>query len=210
MIRMGWMTAAAVGALMGAMTLSGCQKKSETQTPAEAAGQAQTQAQATTAAPEAAAPAARPLRKPGLWRMTMTSQGMHQESQLCVDKAVDEKLGLSGQRPGANPCHENKMTPRPGGGFDIESVCDLGEAGTMTSKGTVTGDFNADYKVDMTTTTKGAAAPQMNGTRSMTMEARWMGPCPAGMQPGDMTVAGMKMNLMRGGMGPGMGPKPGS
>jgi hypothetical protein len=92
------------------------------------------------------------------------------------------------------------MTPRAGGGYDIESVCDLGEAGTMTSKGTVTGDFDADYTVRMTITTKGAAAPQMNGVRTMSMEARWMGPCPAGMQPGDMTVAGMKMNLMRGGM----------
>jgi hypothetical protein len=103
MRRIGWMTMG-----LAALALAGCQKK--TQTPTEAAGQAQAQAaqaqaqaQTATAAPAAAAPAARPLRKAGLWRMTMSSQGIRQQSELCVDKAVDERLGLSGQRRAQAP-----------------------------------------------------------------------------------------------------------
>jgi hypothetical protein len=183
-----WLAAAA------ALTLGACQKKTQTHTPAEAAGQAQSQAAAGAGTSSAAAPAARPLRRPGLWRMTMSSSGMNQQSELCVDQAVDETLGVSGQRPGTGPSRENRKTPRAGGGYEIESVCDLGDAGTVTTRGTASGDFDSDYKMQMESTTKGARSPQMNGTRRMTLEARWMGPCPAGMAPGDMTVAGMKTN----------------
>jgi hypothetical protein len=38
----------------------------------------------------------------------------------------------------------------------------------------------------------------MNGTHDMTLEASWQGPCPAGMQPGDMLLpGGMKNNMLK-------------
>ncbi|WP_297697244.1 DUF3617 family protein [Phenylobacterium sp.] len=189
MKRLGWMAAAGLSAL----ALAGCQKKTTT-TAETTTAQAIGPGAAAPAAP--AAPAAAPRRKAGLWQMSMSSEGVRQASTICVDADTDAKLGLAGQKPGANPCHENKITPRPGGGYDMESVCDLGDAGKMTTHGTLTGDLNGSYKVAMETTTTGSAAPQMNGTRKIEMDAVWKGPCPAGMKPGDMQVAGMKMNLL--------------
>ena len=186
MARLGWMAAAGLSAL----ALAGCQKTTEgAKAPAANAPPAASQAAAN-------APAAAPRRKPGLWQMSMSSEGVRQASAICVDADTDAKLGLAGQKPGANPCRENRITPRPGGGYDMESVCDLGEAGKMTAHGTLTGDLNAGYKVEMQSTTTGAAAPQMNGVRRIEMDAVWKGPCPAGVKPGDMQVAGMKMNLL--------------
>jgi hypothetical protein len=73
----------------------------------------------------------------------------------------------------------------------------MGSAGTITSTGTMTGDFSSKYVVNAKSVTTGAGAPQMNGEREMTMEAVWLGHCPADFKPGDMEVAqGVKFNIL--------------
>ena len=42
----------------------------------------------------------------------------------------------------------------------------------------------------MTEVTAGSSMPQANGTRKMSMDGVWKGPCPAGMAPGDMELPG--------------------
>ena len=175
--RMGWMAAGTAAAL----ALTACQKKAET-----------AQAPAAKPAPPAAKP---PNRKPGLWEQRVQLGQVAQLSQVCIDAASDRKLGWAGQQPSDTPCEAAKVTPTPGG-WTFTSTCRMGEAGLVTSRGTANGDFGSSYKVDVVTTTSGAAAPEMNGTRRFSMEAEWKGPCPAGMKPGDMTVNGMKMNLL--------------
>lgn len=157
---------------------------------------------ASVSAPSTPASAPHPQRKPGLWSMTVRSDRTTQTSRICVDTASDKTLGIAGQPPGASPCRENRVTPRPGGGYDLATVCDLGDAGRVTTRGTITGDLTSRYQVEMQSTTRGAAAPQMNGARRVSIAARWQGPCPPSLQPGDIEVAGTRMNLLRG-RGPG-------
>ncbi|MDE2485868.1 MAG: hypothetical protein KGO51_00575 [Alphaproteobacteria bacterium] len=185
---------AAIGAV-ALLALAGCQKKTNeqaaanAQAPAPAAGTAQGRAQ-TAAAPS------EPLklsRRPGLWEMKMTTEGMTQASRVCVDAATDAKLGITGVHKGPNPCSEQKMT-KTASGYQIDTVCNLGDAGVLTNHAVMTGDPGSHYTVEMTTTTKGARAAQVNGTRKAVMEATWKGACPADMKPGDVEVGGVKFN----------------
>ena len=57
----------------------------------------------------------------------------------------------------------------------------------------VTGSFDSAYT--MTVTSQSEAAPNYNMT--MTMAAKWLGPCAADQKPGDMIMGnGLKMNIL--------------
>jgi hypothetical protein len=176
--------------------LAACNKKSEeTAAPSAEAPAAQAPAAATTTAP-----AMPPKRKPGLWEQTMSMSGMTQTSQFCVDAAVEERLGWWSQQATKDMCTQNAFTPGPGGSWSFTSECDMGSGGKTVTKGVASGDFGSAYRLDMTSTTTGAGAPQMNGEHKMAMDAAWKGPCPADMKPGDMKLlpGGMKVNLLEG------------
>jgi hypothetical protein len=179
-------------AAAGLVALAGCQKK-----PA----QAPNPPAAPSAPPAAAAsapPAAIGVRKPGLWEQKITSHGKTQVSRLCLDKAVAERFTWWGQHASQSACRQNTVSPRPGGGWEFSSTCDMGDGGQTSTKGSVTGDFATAYKLTAQSTVTGARAPQMNGTHEMSLEATWQGPCPAGMQPGDMLLpGGMKINMLK-------------
>lgn len=153
------------------------------------------------AAPAASAPltpAALPQRAPGLWEQKVSSEGRTQVSRICLDKAVEQRFSVWGQHAGAGACGHPRITPRVTGGWDFASSCDMGQNGKTETHGQVTGDFARSYKVSAESTISGAHAALMNGTHAMTLEASWQGPCPAGMQPGDMLLpGGMKINMMQ-------------
>jgi len=178
--------------------VAGCNRKSEqAAAPSGESPTAQAPAVAT-----ATAPATPPKRKPGLWEQTMAMSGMTQTSQFCVDAAVEQKLGWWSQQATKEMCTQTGFAPGAGGTWTFSSTCDMGSGGKTASKGVASGDFSSAYKLDMTSVTTGASAPQMNGEHKMTMQAAWKGPCPADMRPGDMKLSnGMKMNLMDGTMG---------
>lgn len=181
MKRARWIAAAGFAAL----ALAGCQKKEN---------QAKPPAQAPAAA-AASGPAATPTRKAGLWELTMREGGVAQTQRLCLDARTDSRLGLTGQQRGPKPCRE-QATTRTATGYEVRSVCDVGEMGTVTSRAVLTGDPGSRYKVEIASKTTGAKAPEVNGTHNFTMEAAWIGPCPAGMKPGDMEVAGQRFNTI--------------
>jgi hypothetical protein len=134
-----------------------------------------------------------PVRRPGLWAQTTQFGGVTQTSRICLDAAMDAKMGLQA-KPADTPCAQAAVTPVAGGGWAFSSTCGMGEAGTMVSHGVASGDLTAHYRVDVETTTTGSAAPQMNGTRKFSIDARWLGPCPADMKPGDVMLAnGMRI-----------------
>lgn len=145
-----------------------------------------------------ATPAALPERAPGLWEQKVTTRGMTQVSQVCIDHAVEQRFSVWGQQAGKDACSQTRMTPRLAGGWEFASTCDMGEGGKTATKGEVTGDFAKSYKVSAQSSISGARAPEMNGTHEMTLEANRRGPCPAGMEPGDMLLpGGMKINMMK-------------
>ena len=59
---------------------------------------------------------------------------------------------------------------------------------TMSTKGSVTGDFSSSYKTVMTSKMTGANVPSMMQTeRTSTAEAKYLGACPADMKPGTVS-----------------------
>lgn len=149
-------------------------------------------------APSAVRPASLPDRAPGLWVQTVSSEGVTQTSQLCLDAAVAERFTVWGQNVGREGCAPAKVVPRADGGYDFAATCDLGENGRSATEGSVTGDLAKAYKVSARHTVTGAKARQMNGRHAMTLEAAWKGPCPAGMVPGDVRLpGGVTLNMLK-------------
>ncbi len=175
MRHVAWLSVSAVGLL----ALAACSKKADT--PA-ATGEAKP---AAAAMPSMTTP---PSRKPGLWSQTMSSADMNQTMKVCLDADTDAKMSVWGQAMGKDMCSKNSFSRTPGG-WSFESVCAMGEAGTVTSKGVVTGDFNSAYTVKISSTTTGSSMPQANGAHEMSLNANWEGACPAGMKGGDVRIS---------------------
>lgn len=131
-----------------------------------------------------------PTRKAGLWEMKMTASGGHStQMQQCVDAKTDRAMQ---ERTGTGPhgdCSKRDVQTS-GTTTTIDSVCTMAGK-SLTSHVVITGSFDSDYT--MTITSQGEAVPS---GRTMTMTAKWLGPCAADQRPGDMIMAnGMKMNL---------------
>ncbi len=138
-----------------------------------------------------------PKRKPGLWEQRVSNGDFVQVTRVCLDEATDAKLSWWGSQASKGMCEKNLASARTDGGWQFSSICDMGTGGKTTTSGVATGDFNSHYQIAAESSTAGAAAPQMNGTRKMTIDAAWQGPCPADMKGGDMTLPnGMKFNLL--------------
>jgi hypothetical protein len=136
-----------------------------------------------------------PRLRAGLWRMSLAdTPGGLGETRICMDETVQEQISVLAGPPSPG-CDTGSFTPRPGGGYNVRTVCDRGEAGTTVSQGVVTGDLETTYRTEMTVTTTGAASEMMNTSMTMVSTATWAGACPAGMNPGDFEVAGQRMNL---------------
>lgn len=137
-----------------------------------------------------------PILRDGLWRVTTAVDGQPTEMRMCMDRAFQEAMGVFGQQFAGANCSENSTTPRPGGGWNVRSVCEMAQMGRMVTEGVTTGDLRTAYRTEMTTVTTGAAMAQMNGTSTTLVEGVYEGPCPSDMNPGDMIgPGGMKMSL---------------
>ncbi|MBQ1541328.1 MAG: DUF3617 family protein [Caulobacteraceae bacterium] len=185
-------------ASIAALAVAGCNKKEDAQKPAEpqAAGAA---SPAATAPASASASITQPMRKPGLWTQTITISdgGLTQTSKLCLDEDSSAKLSMFGQQMSKDACEKNDLARGADGSITFSSVCDIGTGGKTTTTGTMTGDFASKYHVVAKTSTTGAEAPQMNGSRTLNIDAEWTGPCPTGFKPGDMEIAkGVKVNVL--------------
>jgi hypothetical protein len=149
-----------------------------------------------------AAPAAAldlPARKPGLWEIKIAMEGRKIQmpaSQHCIDAETDKMMNSIGGNMQKEACSKQDVQ-KVGSTIVVDSVCKIGQA-TSTSHGVVTGDFNSAYTIKVTSTREGGpAVPGMptDGSSSMTIDGKWLGPCAADQKPGDMIIAGRKMNI---------------
>ncbi len=154
---------------------------------------------AAAALAAAAAPAqAQPARKDGLWEMTMkvtAPMNMNMTSRQCTD-ASEEKGGAAfrnngGQMPKGIDCKAGPVTPAAGGGWSYSNTCVMRNM-TMTTAGTAKGDFRSGYHIDSVTKMSPAPMPQL-AEQHMSIDAKWLGPCPAGMNPGDVEINGKRI-----------------
>jgi len=180
-----WIAALALSA--SALTLAACHKADDqtTQNPT-----------ATAAKP---ANVETPQRKAGLWKQSMSIEGTNikQVASLCLDNQSDKKIAWWAQQGLRGGCGKNDVQRQPDGSWKFSSSCEMAGGIKMDSEGVATGDFGSKYEVKATTTTTGAPMAQMNGTRTVVIDAEWTGPCPAGMKGGDIELPdGRRVNMM--------------
>jgi hypothetical protein len=133
---------------------------------------------------------AAPQRKAGMWETVMHIQGHDMSTQLCIDAATEAKMSVFGQQAQTESCGGATGVEKIPGGYAFHGAC----KGRETS-GTAIGDFNSAYKVTID-----------SGKTHMSMDSRWLGPCPAGRRPGDMVMPGgivINMNDVAGATGRG-------
>jgi hypothetical protein len=130
-----------------------------------------------------------PNRKAGLWEIT-TDAGEHSvKMQQCIDAATDHAMQTRGGATPQGDCSKRDVK-QSGNTTTIDSVCTFGGK-TRTSHIVITGSFDSDYTMTVTGQTQGQPAG-----RTVTLSAKWLGPCAADQRPGDMIMPnGMKMNI---------------
>jgi hypothetical protein len=134
-----------------------------------------------------------PSRKPGLWEVTMSIENRNVPAQVirqCIDATTDQMMQSSAGPYAASACSKRDVH-RSGSSTTIDSTCTVGGK-TATAHSVITGSFDSAYT--MTVTSQSQDIP--GGSMTMTMAAKWLGPCAADQKPGDMILGnGMKINI---------------
>jgi hypothetical protein len=137
-----------------------------------------------------------PTRKAGLWELKMLRAGSptpEMTMQHCTDEATDKKMTTQLSPMSKENCSKND-TVKTATGYATDSVCSF-RGSTMTSHSEVTGDFNSGYSVKVTSHNENPPAGAPRDT-NMTLEAKWLGACPADQKPGDIVMpGGFRMNI---------------
>jgi hypothetical protein len=135
-----------------------------------------------------------PTRKAGLWEVKMSFEnrnGAGPAIAQCIDAATDQMM-QSGAGPLAQAACSRRDIQKSGNTVTIDSACAVGGK-AATSHAVITGSFDSAYT--MTVTSESDALP--GGKMTMTIAAKWLGPCTADQKPGDMIMGnGLKMNIL--------------
>jgi hypothetical protein len=139
-----------------------------------------------------------PPHKPGLWQMTVLLGAKDAPAvtvKRCTDAETDTLLaGLA--RGWAHDACARQDVKRDGDRLVIDSTCTVGPA-TTTTHAEITGSFDDAYTLKVATrreSRQGAAG--RSAERTITMDAKWLGPCEAGQKPGDIVLpGGVTMNV---------------
>jgi hypothetical protein len=135
-----------------------------------------------------------PSRKAGLWEIKMSFENRNAPGQViqqCIDASTDQMM-QSGVGSNAQAACSKRDVQRSGSTITIDSTCTVGGK-TTNSHTVISGSFDSAYTT--TVTSDGEAIP--GGKMSMTMAAKWLGPCTGDQKPGDMIMGnGMKINIL--------------
>jgi len=137
-----------------------------------------------------------PTRKPGLWEIRMldaATKAAGMTMQQCTDAATDKDLTSNLSPMAKQTCSKNDVK-KTAAGYMTDAVCTVNDM-SMTSHSDVTGDFNSAYTVQVTSKVSGTSAGGPRET-TMTVEAKWLGPCKPDQKPGDIVMpGGFKINI---------------
>jgi hypothetical protein len=132
-------------------------------------------------------------RKPGLWEVKTSIENSGAPAGLirqCVDAETDQMLQSSAGPFNPTACPQRNVQ-RLAETTTIDFACTVGGK-PATAHSVVTGSFDSAYT--MTVKSESEALP--GGKMSMTMEAKWLGPCLADQKPGDIVLSnGLKINV---------------
>jgi uncharacterized protein DUF3617 len=139
-----------------------------------------------------------PARNPGLWEMRMASGGPGPSTlQICLNAAIDREMLEFGNGGRGGTCEKHDVA-RTNGGFVVDSICLRGTL-RQSSHVVITGDFSSAYTATIMSRNDppGAGGTTPAGETKTTIEARWLGPCKADQQPGDIiTSTGAKLRFV--------------
>ena len=137
-----------------------------------------------------------PVRKAGLWEMKIVRTGSplpEMTMQHCTDAATDRDMNTGIAPAAKDVCSKNDLQ-KTATGYVADSACSIAGA-SITSHSDITGDFNSAYTVKTTSHTEhGPTALPRDSTT--TIEAKWLGACKPGQNPGDIVMpGGFKLNI---------------
>jgi hypothetical protein len=137
-----------------------------------------------------------PHRKSGLWQVTITMQNSPMPpmtSKYCIDQATETALLNTSQGMMRESCSKRDVHVMGGTGT-IDTVCKFGKY-TQTAHTAVTFTGDSAYR-SQTLSHMSPAMPYGGADHMTSVDARWTGPCPPSMKPGDMIMAnGMRMHM---------------
>jgi hypothetical protein len=138
-----------------------------------------------------------PARKAGLWDMKLhiTGGGVPTMAvQHCTDAATDRDLRTL-YSPMAKETCANHDVVRTATGYTAKRVCNRDDGTVTTTDVEISGDFQTAYEARLLTRAPDAA-PGDPPASDMTMKAKFLGPCKAGQEAGDIIMAGgIKTNV---------------
>ena len=141
-----------------------------------------------------------PKIKAGLWENTVLRDGTNtkkdsnepMKSTMCIDDTVMEQMMKMGQGMSQKMCSKN--TTQVSGNKMTGSVeCKMGSS-TITSTSTTTFNSDTSYRTE----SKSVYNPPLYGMKesATVTDAKYVGPCKAGMKPGDISTMGITMNIL--------------
>jgi hypothetical protein len=138
-----------------------------------------------------------PTRRAGLWEVTISHEGAGaaQTMQQCTDAETDKLMNAFGGDISADLCSRQDVR-KVGATIVVNATCQIGPVKSI-SESVISGDFNSQYNVKVTSKIEGlpAAAKGLAGGTT-TIEARFVGACKPDQKPGDIVMAGGKtMNI---------------
>lgn len=125
-----------------------------------------------------------PKRKSGVWEITRTStytQDQPRRGQLCVDEASDDVLQQLAEGMRGEVCKTNKLS-HDGDKLVVDATCTV-RASTAQTHALISGKFDSAYTIE----SKSTYTPPLAGaaTGHARLDAKWTGPCPPGLHPGE-------------------------
>jgi Protein of unknown function (DUF3617) len=140
-----------------------------------------------------------PKMKAGMWENTVVSdapgakgKGEPTKSTMCIDDSVMEQMMKMGQGMAQAMCSKN--TSQVSGNKMTGSVeCKMGNS-TINSTSVTTFNGDTSYRTE----SKSVYTPPLYGMKEnvTVSEAKYVGPCKAGMKPGDVNTMGITMNII--------------
>jgi Protein of unknown function (DUF3617) len=134
-----------------------------------------------------------PFTKEGLWQAstshTMAGKTTQMTMKVCQNRETQQKdRDLSLQLRQKDQCTHTTTLASPGV-YVTEKKCTAGPNAGSATKATMTFQGDTAYRVDMHMTSSAGAES------AMTIDAKYLGPCPPDMKPGDAILPnGSKLN----------------
>ena len=136
-----------------------------------------------------------PALKAGLWESQVVREGAQAKApamKMCMDASLQKEMMDAGMGQMKELCAKNEIR-REGNKVYGNAECKLGES-TMKTTSVTTFHGETAYHIDVKATYDPPMAGKSAGNTAI--DAKWIGPCPAGMQTGDALLPdGRKVNM---------------